>query len=337
MHTKNKQRILFTLVIVLIYSCNIWVNSEDSDFFYVRNDSADMPVWVNGNKESETFVLVIHGGPGGNSLSFHDYYMFNMMEDDFAFVYWDQRAAGSSMGNSTMEHFSIEQYIEDTDKVIDVINLKYNNPKIFLCGSSWGGTLGTAYLLDSERQNKVSGWIEMNGGHDLQTGMELSRQFVIDYAENRNNKDWNEVLDWYEKNRKITLNNIAKHASYVEEAYGYVPKNETMSGDTFRMMFFSPNNILAMLTNTAYSGLNFDIWDVNFIDQMDQITIPSLVIWGEYDGILPVELAQQAYDVLGTPEDDKYINILPNSGHGPVDRDLDLFHESIIEFVNKYR
>lgn len=328
---------LSILCSIILMSCNIWTDSDKSDYYYIRNDEADMPVWVCGNKESETFVIMIHGGPGGSAMFYHDFYYISDMEEEFAFVYWDQRAAGASMGNSSLEYFNMEQFIEDTDMVVDSIIQRYDNPSIFLCGHSWGGLLGTAYLLETEHQDKVNGWIEIDGGHDLETGMVLSRQFVIDYANQEDDKVWNERLEWYEDNQIINMSNVLEHAGYVKEAFGYTPKDEVTSIDFMQTLFLSPQNFLTGLINNQYSAQNFDIWEEDLTDQMDEITIPSLVIWGEHDGILPVPLAQQAYDALGTDEVDKYITILPNSGHSPVDKDKTLFQDSIIEFVNRYR
>ncbi|MDC7225035.1 MAG: alpha/beta hydrolase [Spirochaetales bacterium] len=341
---KNTIYILtITLFTILCSGCDQLYNAEDSDFFYVRNDDADMPVWVCGNKDSDVIVLMLHGGPGDTALAYHYMDYISDMEEDFAFAYWEQRAAGSSQGNSDESDFTLDQYIDDLDTVIEVLEYKYDSPTIFLCGHSWGGTLGTAYLLDYTYQAKITGWIELDGGHDLVTGYELSREFVMDYANEKIDSgddpdgDYSEMIDWYEENTVMTMDNVLTHASYVDDVHGYIPEGETISMDTTTYAFFSPANYLQLLMNSSYTVSNFDTTQMNFVDEMDQIVLPSLILWGESDGILPVDLAQQAYDALGTAEDDKYITTLPNSGHSPVDKDIDLFQETFVEFINNYR
>lgn len=341
------KKIKLTLIIAIVtgiftVACGNVYNAEDSDFFYIRNDGADMSIWVCGNKDSDIFIILIHGGPGGSSQIYHNIEYSNKMEEDFAWVYWDQRAAGSSHGNSGEEYFTLEQFVEDTDKVVDAIKLKYNDPSIFLLGHSWGGCLGTAYLLDVEHQAKVKGWIELDGAHDNVTGEALSRQFVIDYSNtqisegNDDNGKWQDILEWYEDNPQITIDNIIQHSHYVRRAYGYTPKNETVSIDYLSCVFYSPFNYLQTILNNLYSAENFDVCQINLVPDMGNITIPSLIIWGEHDGRCPVPLAQQAYDALGTISDDKSIVILSNSGHEPVDKDIELFQNSVIDFVKKY-
>jgi len=134
--------------ILFVYSCDIIYQTKNDDFYYIRNNGADMPVWVCGNKDSNAFIIFLHGGPGGSAQAYHYLQAFNKFEENYACVYWDQRAAGASHGNSQIEDFTIEQFVNDTGKVVDSIRAKFKNPSIFLLGHSWGGCLGTAFLLD---------------------------------------------------------------------------------------------------------------------------------------------------------------------------------------------
>ena len=77
---------------------------KDGDFFYLRSKGAVMPVWVKGNKASETFVIFLHGGPEGGSSQYYTIFpSHKKIEEHFAIVYWDQRMCGMSQGNPSME------------------------------------------------------------------------------------------------------------------------------------------------------------------------------------------------------------------------------------------
>ena len=52
--------------ILLITSCSK-EKYFDGDHFFVRNEGAEMPVYIKGNIESGVFILFVHGGPGGNA------------------------------------------------------------------------------------------------------------------------------------------------------------------------------------------------------------------------------------------------------------------------------
>jgi len=70
---------------------------------------------------------------------------------------------------------------------------------------------------------------------------------------------------------------------------------------------------------------------------MGLITLPSLIIWGNEDGVIPVAMAQHANDALGTPDTDKTIFILPNAGHYSFYEQPELCAQAIGTFVEKYK
>ena len=77
--------------------------------------------------------------------------------------------------------------------------------------------------------------------------------------------------------------------------------------------------------------------ELNLSPEMHKIKIPALVLWGRHDGSLPVELAQDAYDNLGTAENDKYMHIFEYSGHTPFLEEEKDFIEKVKEFIEKYK
>jgi len=85
---------------------------------------------------------------------------------------------------------------------------------------------------------------------------------------------------------------------------------------------------------TEILGSNKGLWEnVSFTDQLSEITIPSLVIWGKYDLVVPLVNAHEAYDNLGSS--DKELFIFEKSGHGPMFTEPDLFADKVIEFINE--
>jgi proline iminopeptidase len=338
---------LFSLIaLCTLLTCRESVYNE-GDFFYLINKGAEMPIIVRGNKASGVFVLFIHGGPGGTAIQKIGLPVFNQLEQHYATVFWDQRGSGSSQGNSPDDLLTLDQFVEDLDKVVDLLQYKYNNPEIFLFGHSWGGCLGTAYLTDQERQRKIKGWIEVDGAHNNPKGDSLSLQFVTDYAVQQidSNKDvsyWNYALGWYARNPNFTSDQL-EHYAFLEKAHGYVhdpnikrdPK--TFPEYTTTYLFNSPADVTAELTNYNHVIKHFIISDIDLTPQMKSITLPALLMWGEYDGVIPYPMAQQAFFALGTIAAQKSITQLPNAAHFSFYEDPDLCANTIIGFVEKYR
>jgi len=71
--------------------------------------------------------------------------------------------------------------------------------------------------------------------------------------------------------------------------------------------------------------------------QLQAITLPTLVLWGKHDGILPVPLAQDYYSKLGTPATQKSVVIFDESAHAPMTEEPAKFANQVIGFVNRYK
>jgi len=338
-----KNKILFILFITVLDlgSCNDQLLNDEykgGDWFYLENAGAVMPVWVRGNKSSNVFVIFLHGGPGNTSLDAAISSTHRQLQNDYAFVYYDQRGSGGAQGNSKPDSFTVEQFVEDLEKIVHIIRYKYNNPIIFLMGHSWGGGLGTAYLLDVRNQQYISGWIGSASAHNLEEGMKLSWAWVKDKANERINAGidvnyWKKELDWYNTEFCTWDNFMNRHANNVNKLNGYYynPSNRT---DFPR--WTSPLPILFFLNNNN-AQKNFNLEKFNLSSQMNKITIPSIILWGRHDGILPVELAQNAYENLGTNSDNKYLYIFENSAHDFPDEEPYLFVKVVKKFIEKYR
>jgi proline iminopeptidase len=316
---------------------------EQGDYFFLRNKGADMPVWVRGNIASNVFIIHLHGGPGGSSITEAQEKAFLGLETDHAVVYWDQRASGASQGNAKPETMTMEQFVEDLNQLVIFIKSKYSNPKLFLFGHSWGGALGTAYLTTNDFQTNFKGWIEMDGAHNFKKGLELSRQWGIDYANNAiaKNKDttyWRNALTWYKANPVFNTKALLDvHSNdYLEKANGYIfdPNNVNLAN-------FKGGNPLspAGVTSSgdyAQKELEEEL-SKGYSNLMNKIKIPALILWGKNDGIMPVAMSKDAYDNLGTETAKKSIVLFDNAAHSPNREDPILFNSSVKNFIKIYK
>jgi len=335
-----KSRINYICIILtlLLANCKKDEFQKGGDFFYLNNVGAKMPVWVKGNKDSGKFIIMLHGGPEGGSSQYYTIFpSHKKIEEQFAIVYWDQRMCGMSQGNPSMSDATLEQFTEDLDKLVTLINYKYNNPKLFLMGHSWGGALGTNYLL--EHQNKISGWIEIDGGHSWTTANAISRDSMMVFAENKiqanDEKDyWQFALNWYNEHSLVGINDNA-HYTFVGKAngYDYNPKSDSLQIPFTALLFFSPISTAYFFVPYKFSFLNNGL---DLQNQINKITIPTLICWGKHDRVFPVAIANDTYNKLGTSNSDKYIHIFEISAHSPNYEQPIEFANEVIQFVKKY-
>jgi proline iminopeptidase len=333
----------FFLILTFLIGCKKDSLDKEGDYFFLRNMGADMPVWVRGNLSSNVFVIHLHGGPGGSSITEAQEKAFFGLEDSYAMVYWDQRGGGASQGNAKPETITMNHMVLDLEKLVALVKNKYNNPKIFLLGHSWGGALGTVYLTKNANQTNIQGWIEMDGAHNFKKSLELSRQWILNYADSAiiQGKDvsyWQDAKAWYSSNPLLNTKKILdEHANnYLNKANGYI-----FNPDNNDLNYFSEGNIFSPAGTTSsgnYVQSNLEIeLSKGYSDILNKITIPSLILWGKNDGILPVVMSQDAFDNLGTDVTKKSKYTFQNSAHSPNREERVLFTTKTKEFIELYK
>jgi proline iminopeptidase len=314
------------------------------DHFFVKNAGAEMPVFVKGNIASGTFILFLHGGPGGNASLPSFMPVSQELEKDFAFAYWDQRGSGLSGGNPDPATFTVGQFVEDLDLVVDVIRKRFDNPRIVIYGISWGGALGSAYLSTANYQQKIDGFICMNSGHNLVDGLPRSVVFVKNYAQQQIELGvdvdyWTEARDWCAAEPDMTVvDNYFKYDSYLSNtnAYRRDPDQVVQGPEVGALGTMNSYLSLALFFNGQYLAKRFNILELNLSKDMERIKIPSLVIWGRHDGVNTIEMGYDAYSSIGGPDfTEKEMVILENSAHEGYIEEQELFIGVFRRFVNE--
>lgn len=315
-----------------------------NETIFVRHKNADMPARIYGNGSEKVFLIILHGGPGGSGLQYRVNAIRTEIEKNNAVVYFDQRGSGSSQGNYAEKDVSIDIMAEDVLALAQVIKTKYgDDAKLFLMGHSWGGALGPATLL--KNQSVFAGWINVDGSHDPKGLYDTYKVVLPKMAHEQialgNSVDyWQGVLDLvqntgsYSLENYYTLNGTANGVAKILAADKVVnePKadfgNDTPS-ENASIVTWNTNKIGRILDE---KGLNENI---SYTDRLAEIRIPSIVLWGAYDVVVPTLYAQEAFDNLGAC--DKEIFIFEKSAHSPMYTEPDLFAEKVIEFINTSR
>lgn len=338
------QKIYLLILVLIASSCNKVDISIDRDHFFVSNDDATMPVYVRGNLESDVIILFLHGGPGGNASQATFIPSFQEIENSFAIAYWDQRASGLSQGNPDKSTFTVEQFVEDTYFVVDALKKRYIGKQIFLFGHSWGGALGAAYLSTTNYQNNITGFICMDSGHNLAVGLPLSVDWVENYANEQVNQGtnisyWTDVAAWCTTNPDMTnSDNYFKYVDYLNETDAYRHDNQEVEIDNVTAGDILNSRLsLATLIGGQYLSQNFNILELNLSNEMSAISIPSMVLWGEYDGVNTLDMAYDAYNSLGTDPSQKELVILENSAHEGYLEEPEKFRNHVIDFIIEYK
>lgn len=340
----NTIKIVVLIVVFLsVFSCSKEENLSDlSDTLFVRHKGADMPAYIHGNGSEKVFLIILHGGPGGIGLNYRTGTIKSEIEKACAVIYFDQRGSGASQGNYSEDGINIDIMAEDVLALVKVIKHKYgNDSRFFLMGHSWGGTLGTATLLKD--QSKFLGWIEVNGAHNPKglyfeyranfnrvANEQIDAGNSIDYWEsvvrlvNNTNTNYDED-DFFKMNREA----FDAERKLISDKVVNKEDNGDLSIFTYNLLtvLWNRGNTLSILTNQG-------LWEnVTYTDRLPEITIPSLILWGKHDMVVPSKFAHEAFDNLGSSV--KELVIFEKSGHLPMSSEAILFSEEVIKFINQ--
>jgi len=338
----NLYRLFF--IFLILNSCEKSTNESVSDHFYLESKGSTMPVFVKGNVDSKVFVIFLHGGPGSTSLEGYqnkDNPLYRLQQH-FAVVYWDQRNAGSSWGNST-ELLSLKLYTEDLSKLIKLLQFKYSSDLRFvLVGHSWGGSLGINYLADSQNQLNVLGWIEIGGGHNVPRIVELEKEMILNLGQQfvqsgLKANEWNSIiteansLNIDDKNGVFGMNRLANQSESLIRKMDSV--NSKIENNFLNDYFFSPIEPFAesVNQNRTFQEIDLELSKLNLSDKLPKIKIPTLLLWGKYDFRVPPKFAVEEMEKYGSSE--KKLIIFRRSAHYVHLNESDLVYKEMLEFI----
>ncbi|MEO1714031.1 MAG: alpha/beta hydrolase [Bacteroidota bacterium] len=340
-----KVSIFSILTVCLMLTACTKSADENFEHFYLRNGNADLYVEINGNIASKVFFIYLHGGPGGGSLAYNMGYFAEEMEVDYAMVYLDQRGNGASQGGNEEGDLTIAQNSEDIYQLAQILQAKYGDDiSIFLAGHSWGGLTSAHALLNTEIQSILRGWVEMNGAHDFPLNdVEAVKMFQTlgqQEIDAGNNLDfWEPVV---ERVNQIDINNITGEDSGYMNSKGFEAEgmfdlaDEEIAGVIPHGLAAPQLSLATLAANGAANGiLNEDSNQYALTDQLNQIEIPCLFLWGKYDFVVPPALGVSAFARVGTNE--KQLIIYERSGHSPMSNEAIQFTQDVKDFIELYK
>ena len=333
---------LCTVAMMAVTACS----PPEGDRFFVRNNGADLYVNVQGNVENNVFLLMLHGGPGGSSAAYNLGLATRTIEQDAAMVYWDQRGQGASRGAYSPVGFDIATIIDDTVVMVDVIRDRYGEDiDVYLFGHSWGGMLGTAALLETDLQDHVAGWINSDGPHDLPLLNDyvidmLSEVALIEIAAGRFIDEWAEDLETIQKMDPADLS-LAEISALNQMAYTAEQRistlqynEEYMLDELWRYLAAPTVAPLAQLFSNYWTAiLLMEEIESKSLTGLDEIDIPTLLLWGAYDFVVPPQLGHDQLEAIGT--DNASLVLFGHSGHSPMMNQPEEYARTILDFVDR--
>ena len=306
---------------------------------HIRNKGADMPAYVHGSAESQTFLIVLHGA-GSYGLSFRDGAFTSQLEEKYVVVYFDQRGQSMSEGHYNKPENLLNLMVEDVQALTQVIKKRYGSEiNLFILGHSWGGLLSAATILKDDFQDNFKGWINVDGLLDVPSQNEARKELIISIAdENQNQSDHSD--HWKQlKSEAMETQDYEEILSLAQRTLGLLRKDrmvsESISTSKFYQAIVTNNPINYLVSNFFNKPINSVLEsDYSLIPEISRIQIPTLFIYGKYDVSVPPETGLAAFSKIDLEE--KEIIIFDKSIHHPHDSEPEKFGMTIIKFIERY-
>jgi len=341
-----KKYIAIIIAGLLVASCTKQ-STDTYDRFMFRNDGADLAVEVNGNMASKTFILLLHGGPGGGSSAYNSGTYADILEEKYAMVYMDQRGNGASQGIYSSDDLTLDQNSKDVYGLTLLLKMKYGDDiSLFLMGHSWGGITSSHALINTDIQEELKGWIEVDGVNDFEhNNIEAIKLFLevgeAQLAKSYEVEFWQRIVD---EVKKMDITNVTDEDEGFLNGNGFEAEGkleEIASGDDNSDPAYYPLNSpdfsvsIAVANNLVNQPLNTNSAENSTRFDLDKITIPSQFLWGKYDFVVPPAIGVDAFNRVSSA--DKEIMIFEQSGHSPMSNEPVKFAQSVIDFVELYK
>jgi pimeloyl-ACP methyl ester carboxylesterase len=338
------KKIIFGMFILsFLISCQkeeISSGNDVHDNFFLEEKGNAMPIQVHGNLASNKMLFVVHGGPGGNAITYRDDYVIKNVESQFAVIYWDQRLAGASQGNSSDDDIAL--FKADAKKVIQLIKSRYGNDKeLYIFGHSWGGFLSPYFLQDGNNQDLFKGWIQIDGAHDYYKNDSLTREMLLAYgkreiAKNKNTDKWQPILDYcnlhpYDESFEVAV----QLNRYAGQAEGYIDEVNEPVNTAFGLLTsndFSATAQISNIINTAMiRKIDRQTYPIPTGKDLYKLKLPTLLLWGRHDFVCPIGLTDDIKKNIGS--NDVTEKVFENSGHSPMNNEPELFWKTVVDWV----
>ena len=345
-----KLRLIISFISLLILSgCQKEKISKTGiikDHFYLENEDAKMPVYVEGNISSDKILIIVHGGPGDGSLYYNTDEATNIAEKEFAVAYWDQRLAGITQGNK--EAVDIANYLIDMKKLILLLRYRYGqSKKIYLLGHSWGGLLVPLFIEEGSNQSLVAGWIQVDGEHNYAMSDSLSRVNLINFGTQQmaagiNTGKWKQIVNYCTandpKNNYKVARNINQFAHDAEALISNVTPGRSVSEAIKFFIRKYRYPITTYLSNGVYNNfigkIDEQAYKQNVNSKLNTITLPTLLLWGKYDFVCPLGLSTDIQNNISSA--DVALKIFNNSAHSPMFNEPAAFWTTVRNWVNNH-
>lgn len=287
----------------------------------INTSAGTFNVWTKRIGNNPTMkLLLLNGGPGATHEYFECFENF-MPAEGIEIIYYDQLGCGNSQDPKDSSLFDLARYVDEVEQVRKSLNLNKDN--FYLLGHSWGGILAMEYAL--KYQDNLKGVIISNMMSDAVEYGKYADEVLAKQLDPK-------VLDTV---RSLEAKKDYGNPKYMELLYKHfytqhilrMPLSEWP--EPVNRSFAKMNQALYVtMQGPSEFGISGKLTTWSVKNQLNQITVPSLIIGAKHDTMDPEHMKWMANAV----ENGTYLNC-PNGGHMSMYDDQETYFKGLIHFI----
>lgn len=277
-----------------LYSTNI---NNSNQWLLERGYSVDLPI-----------LLILHGGPGSTDMWLSETCNAKL-EEHFIVVNWDQRGAGKSFDKKAdPKHLNIGQFVDDAQVLIDHLLKKYDQPKLYLLGQSWGSALG--WRLSQLIPQKLHHYIGVGQITNMEESEIRSFQFVLEKARQEDNRKAIKELESLTMPKPgieiAPFKPLMAQRKWLAWYGGMVKGQKKLSFLTKYLMSskeYSLWDVIKFVKGTQVSIENLwqEIIELNLFEEECKVEVPVTFVVGTHDHTVAADLTKQFFKQIVSP------------------------------------
>lgn len=296
---------------------------------FIESNGTKLYAEIRGKNKTKPVILFLHGGPGDVILGLLPFqvYVGKGLEEEFVVAYIHQRGLVNSpaVPDSTQ---TIENHISDVRNVVHFLTEKLNKEKITLIGHSWGGLLGSLYLMGEDP--KIDKFIAIASPFNFEKNNLESFNYTMKWAESEQNAEAIKELFELANPPIDTFNKLLIKSKWASLAFGGIAKNLSMKRVIDETEFKEFKKEWQLRTMSVAKTMLDSLNAIKIEDNINKINVPILFIAGKNDANVPPTTIQKTFSMYNN---EKEFILFENSHHLIFVDEPELFLVKVKQFL----
>jgi len=232
---------------------------------------------------------------------------------------------------------AVDQFVSDTYELTQVLAERFDVPKIYLIGHSWGSQVGM--LTIARHPDVYYAFVALGQFVHSAEGDAVGYQFALDQADSEENQRALEELKAIGPPPWTTVKQRSTNARWID-AFGGTGR-QFATEDYFRDMINSPEytleDLFGYVRGMLFSGntmlANGEYNRVNLFEQAPKVDVPVYFFQGRYDYSTPGDVVERYYEMLDAPK--KSLVWFEQSAHFPQWEEPQKFVDELLKILSE--